>query len=61
MTCPVCGEKTKVVDSRFECESVTRRRECLVCGYRFSTIELEKDLLGKIIRKEDKHILEGDD
>ena len=42
MNCPVCGEKTKVVDSRSDCESVSRVRECLKCGYRFKTIELEE-------------------
>jgi len=39
MNC-TCGGATKVVDRRGQ----RRRRECLVCGERFSTVEvLEKD------------------
>lgn len=42
MRCPSCGEgEDRVVDSR-EVESgaaVRRRRECLACGYRFTTLE----------------------
>ena len=41
MTCPICGEKTRVIDSRPDCESVFRKRECVECGYRFATIEYE--------------------
>lgn len=47
MICPICGEKTKVIDSRSECDCVKRRRECLGCGYRFSTEEIEVDLRRK--------------
>lgn len=47
MTCPVCFEKTKVVDSRHHEDSVTRRRECLSCGHRFTTIEVDLDLFRK--------------
>lgn len=44
MTCPKCGSQSKVVDSRdpkgeLKGSEVRRCRECLVCGYRFSTIE----------------------
>lgn len=56
MTCPICGEKTKVVDSRCDDgETVYRRRECKSCHYRFTTEEVEvdlKDYTGKINRKE---------
>jgi len=42
MKCPVCNYKeTKVVDSRVASDQITirRRRECLKCGFRFSTYE----------------------
>ncbi len=42
MKCPVCNYKeTKVVDSRVASDGITirRRRECLKCGFRFSTYE----------------------
>lgn len=45
MTCPVCGGNTKITDSRGNVESVRRRRECRECGHRFTTIEIEADLL----------------
>lgn len=42
MHCPLCShENTKVNDSRVSSDglSVKRRRECVKCGYRFSTVE----------------------
>jgi transcriptional repressor NrdR len=40
MECPSCQhESSKVVDSRESGESVRRRRECLLCGHRFTTFE----------------------
>ena len=52
MTCPQCGGETTVFDSRKMCESVWRRRKCRECGYRFSTTEIETDLLNKLTKKE---------
>jgi transcriptional repressor NrdR len=42
MRCPKCGcQDDKVIDSRASREGATirRRRECLKCGYRFTTYE----------------------
>ncbi len=42
MRCPACSHsETKVVDSRLGVDelSIRRRRECLKCGFRFSTYE----------------------
>ena len=42
MKCPKCGvDNDKVLDSRSAREgaAIRRRRECLVCGYRFTTYE----------------------
>lgn len=42
MYCPKCGHKdTKVLDTRLgkTKQSIRRRRECLDCGYRFTTVE----------------------
>ena len=40
MNCPFCGhEDTKVTDSRPDEAGIRRRRECLGCGRRFTTIE----------------------
>ena len=54
MTCPKCYKKTKVIDSRSDEDSTERRRECLVCGYRFSTIEIDKDLYERTVKRNDK-------
>lgn len=43
MTCPNCGAKTRVVDSRSHEDSKSRRRECSDCGFRFSTVEIDAD------------------
>lgn len=39
--CPSCGEDTKVIDSRQSKTEISfrRRRECLSCKERFSTVE----------------------
>ncbi len=40
MNCPYCGHReSKVTDSRDSSESIRRRRECLLCGRRFTTYE----------------------
>lgn len=55
MKCPVCYyEDTKVVDSRVASDglSIRRRRECLKCGFRFSTYE-ELEILDLTIVKSD--------
>lgn len=42
MECPSCGNaESKVIDSRpyLNNHEIKRRRECLACGYRFSTYE----------------------
>lgn len=48
MTCPMCGGKTKIYDSRPDEESVKRKRECLECGHRFLTVEIDVDLLERM-------------
>ena len=55
MKCPIClYQDTKVIDSRVASDgySIRRRRECLKCGFRFSTYE-EIEILGIIIVKRD--------
>jgi transcriptional repressor NrdR len=55
MRCPVCYyQDTKVVDSRVASDglSIRRRRECLKCGFRFSTYE-EIEILDLTIVKRD--------
>lgn len=40
MICPYCGyQDSKVVDSRGVSDGVRRRRQCLHCGFRFTTYE----------------------
>ncbi len=55
MYCPVCHSKeTKVIDSRLSQDGMTvrRRRECIKCAYRFSTLE-ETELLDIVVVKSD--------
>ena len=59
MKCPVCYyEDTKVIDSRVASDglSIRRRRECLKCGFRFSTYEgveiLDLNIVKRDSRKE---------
>ena len=43
MTCPVCGGKTKVIDSKSDCESIHRKKRCDDCGHIFYTAEYEAE------------------
>ncbi len=55
MHCPVCRSKeSKVIDSRLASDgmAVRRRRECIKCNYRFSTVE-EMELLDIVVVKRD--------
>jgi transcriptional repressor NrdR len=57
MKCPICYyPDTKVIDSRTAGDglSIRRRRECLKCGFRFSTYE-EIEILDLVIVKRDGH------
>lgn len=54
MTCPNCNGKTRVIDSTTDEDSTTRRRECTECDYRFSTVEIDKDLYERLVRRNDK-------
>lgn len=51
MTCPVCGERTEIKDSRKETDCVRRRRICVSCKYIFYTIEMEENLISKFTKK----------
>jgi len=53
MNCPFCAtDDTKVTDSRPDQDGIRRRRECLACGQRFSTIE-RVELPGVALLKKD--------
>lgn len=55
MRCPACYyEDSKVIDSRVASDglSIRRRRECLKCGFRFSTYE-EIEILDLVVVKRD--------
>jgi transcriptional repressor NrdR len=58
MRCPKCGSRDdKVVDSRQsrDASSIRRRRECLNCGYRFTTYEeIERSDL-RVIKRDRTH------
>ncbi len=55
MKCPVCHySETKVVDSRVTKDgtAIRRRRECLQCGYRFTTYERVEMQLPMVIKRD---------
>lgn len=57
MHCPKCGfDDSKVVDSRpsDSNDAIRRRRECLKCGFRFTTYERREDLPLMVIKRDDK-------
>ena len=55
MYCPFCGANdTKVIDSRLVTngDQVRRRRECLLCGERFTTFETADLILPRLIKQD---------
>ncbi|HMA76210.1 MAG TPA: transcriptional regulator NrdR [Candidatus Krumholzibacteriaceae bacterium] len=55
MRCPACGnEEDKVVDSRStrDNSAIRRRRECLSCGYRFTTYESVEQRPVMVVKKD---------
>ena len=60
MHCPLCNyDNTKVNDSRASSDglSVKRRRECVKCGYRFSTVEEGEIFDMQVIKRNGKNEL----
>lgn len=51
--CPLCNGFAKIIDSRSAKDSVRRRRECIDCGYRFTTYEITKEdyLKWRVLKK----------
>src|SRR4029077_299657 len=58
MRCPKCGSRDdKVIDSRQsrDSSSIRRRRQCLSCGYRFTTYEeIERSDL-RVVKRDRTH------
>jgi transcriptional repressor NrdR len=55
MKCPFCGEiDNKVIDSRLSKDGavIRRRRECIICGRRFTTYEHIEDIPVMIVKKD---------
>src|SRR3990170_6337490 len=53
MNCPFCGHpESKVADSRPDEAGIRRRRQCLACGRRFTTVE-RVELGGVAVLKKD--------
>lgn len=58
MKCPVCDGDTFVYDSRPKQDSTNRRRKCLYCDYKFTTIEIDRDFYENLIDLKDKFLCE---
>lgn len=55
MKCPECGcDRSSVVDSRGDGNSIRRRRECQKCTRRFTTYERIELALPMVVKKDDR-------
>lgn len=61
MLCPICDGETRITNSRPDYDYVRRRRECTECGYRFTTLEIDKDLYERIIKENDDRRKKSED
>lgn len=48
--CNKCHSETVVIDSRDEDGYVLRRRKCVSCGHRYSTVEFLKEDFDKVMK-----------
>jgi transcriptional regulator NrdR family protein len=48
MNCPKCNEKTRILNAKEQRNK--RRRQCTVCGYRFSTYEITEDAYDRLLQ-----------
>lgn len=56
MSCPQCGcVVTKVKETRKQNDSVERWRECLRCGNRWKTTEIDRDQYQRLSREKEKY------
>jgi len=56
MKCPFCGnDEDKVIDSRAikDFTEIRRRRECVICGRRFTTYERIEEMMPQVVKKND--------
>ena len=52
MKCPKCGGKARTYDSRPRMDNRNwRRKRCVVCDYRFTTIEMTSTDFAKELRR----------
>lgn len=49
MKCPKCYAYARIVSTEKMTDSVERLKECKNCGYRFYTVEIDKDLYEKVV------------
>src|SRR5262245_19639852 len=57
MRCPFCGSKEdKVLDSResTEGDTIKRRRECKLCGRRFTTFEQIEEMILYVVKTDNR-------
>ena len=55
MKCPSCGYgDSKVIDSREVNDGIRRRRQCLVCGHRFTTYERLEAVSLFVVKKDQR-------
>lgn len=58
MNCPICGEESRVIGSKSDCESVYRKRRCEGCKHVFYTEEYESEsneYYNQMLRAYDRH------
>lgn len=52
-SCPSCYlREVKVIESRRSSNHIRRRRECLSCNHRWSTMEISKELYDRLVASE---------
>jgi transcriptional repressor NrdR len=52
MHCPQCDQGTEVIDRRWDdtYQTIRKRRRCVYCGHRFSTLEMDVDQVESLLK-----------
>jgi transcriptional regulator NrdR family protein len=56
MQCPKCDGDSRIRKTWPSCDSSIRQRECLKCGYRWTTVEVMQGTIQYVVKREQRCI-----
>jgi transcriptional regulator NrdR family protein len=57
MQCPKCDGDSRIRKTWPSCDSSIRQRECLKCGYRWTTVEVMQGTIQYVVKREQQRCI----